>query len=47
MICGDCKMRWADLPENYRELTKEEEIERMKEFESNEIRRCPVCIIEE
>jgi len=48
MICSNCKIRWADLPANYpyEMLTEEEELERVKIFENDEIRCCPMCIEE-
>jgi len=48
MKCSNCGMRWADLPDTwpYEMLTEEEEKERTKIFNNNEIRCCPTCIEE-
>jgi len=48
MICSNCKIRWAPLPENfpYDMPTKEEEAERVVAFENDDIVCCPPCIEE-
>ncbi len=48
MICSNCKIRWAPLPENfpYDMPTPEEETERIKVFENDNIECCPHCIEE-
>jgi hypothetical protein len=52
MICSNCKLRWADFPETdfmiMGELgivpkTLDAALKREREFDSDEIRLCPVC----
>ncbi len=48
MICSNCKIRWADLLPNYpyEIMTKEDEAERARVFDSDEVKCCPICVEE-
>ncbi|KKN59261.1 hypothetical protein LCGC14_0543600 [marine sediment metagenome] len=48
MICPQCKIRWAPLRINYpyEIMTKEDGVERVKIFESDEIQLDPACLEE-